>query len=179
MVGRAFSRTCTAVLFLFVFFLTEAAPARAGGSQTSTVVITASIPPSCTIGTAAIAFAPYDPVNTHATVPDDQSGDIVIRCTKGASGITIGLGNGASNAGNQRRMVNAADPSSTLSYEIFQEPTRITIWGPGDGGQLRSGSDLSGTGSNVVVTMYGRIPPRQLQASAGTYNDTLVSTILF
>jgi len=29
------------------------------------------------------------------------------------------------------------------------------------------------------VTMYGRIPPGQLAAVAGGYNDTLVSTINF
>jgi spore coat protein U-like protein len=153
--------------------------ALASGSQTSTVLVTASIPPSCTIGTAAIAFAAYDPVNANATVPDDQTGDIIIRCTKGASGITVGLGNGANNLGAQRRMANSADPTTTVDYEVYKETGRTTVWGPGDGGSARSGPDLSGTGTNVTVTMYGRIPPHQLQATAGTYNDTLVSTILF
>jgi spore coat protein U-like protein len=164
---------------LLAFFLGKSTPGQAAGSQTSTVVVTASIPPSCTIGTAAIAFVAYDPVNEHATAPDDQTGDIVIRCTKGARGITVGLGNGANNSGAQRRMVNSADPTTKLDYEIFREPGRTTIWGPGDGGTARSGSDLDGTGANVVVTMYGRIPPHQLQATAGSYTDTLVSTILF
>jgi len=58
----------------------------------STVRVSTSVTASCTIGTAAIAFAPYDPVNAHATSADDQSGDIIIRCTKGTSGITIDLG---------------------------------------------------------------------------------------
>jgi len=151
----------------------------AAGTQTSTVIVTASIPPSCTIGTAAIAFAAYDPVNANATAPDDQTGDIIIRCTKGAAGITVGLGNGANNSGSQRRMVNSADPGTTIDYEVYQEPGHTTVWGPGDGGSARAGADLHGTGDNVTVTMYGRIPPHQLQATAGTYNDTLVSTILF
>lgn len=153
--------------------------ALAAGSQTSTVIVTASIPPSCTIGTAAIAFAAYDPVNANATVPDDRTGDIVIRCTKGASGITIGLGNGANNTGAQRRMTNATDPTTTIDYEVYQDTGRVTIWGPGDSGTARSGRDLNGTGDNITVTMFGRIPPHQLQATAGSYNDTLVSTILF
>ena len=173
--GRALLSTA----LLFALLLGRAIPGHAAGSQTSTVVVTASIPPSCTIGTAAIAFVAYDPVNANATSPDDQMGDIVIRCTKGASGITVGLGNGANNTGSQRRMVNSADPSTTLNYEVYKEPGRTTVWGPGDGGSLRAGSDLDGTGSNVTVTMYGRIPPHQLQATAGTYTDTLVSTILF
>ena len=172
-------RAPIACSLLLAFFLGRPVPGHATGNQTSTVVVTAAIPPSCTIGTAAIAFAAYDPVNAHAARPDDQVGDIVIRCTKGAKGITLGLGNGANNSGSQRRMVNSADPTTRLDYEVFKEPGRTSIWGPGDGGSLRSGSDLDGTGTNIVVTMYGRIPPHQLQATAGAYTDTLVSTILF
>ncbi len=172
------STTAEAALFV-AFMLYNSGSASAAGTQTSTVLVTASIPPSCTIGTAFIAFPAYDPVNSHAAVPNDQTGDIVIRCTKGASGITVGLGNGANNTGTQRRMVNTADATVTVDYEVYQEPGRTSIWGPGDGGQVRTGPDLNGTGANVTVTMYGRIPPHQLQATAGTYNDTLVSTILF
>lgn len=168
-----------AISLLLAFFLGSAAPAVAGGSQSSTVVITASIPPSCTIGTAAVAFNAYDPVNANAAVPDDQTGDIIIRCTKGANGITIGLGNGANNSGNQRRMVNRSNPAVTIDYQVYQETGRTIIWGPGDGGSLRSGADMNGSGTSVTVTMFGRIPPHQLTATAGTYGDTLVSTILF
>jgi spore coat protein U-like protein len=164
---------------LAVLLLGKSQAVYAAGSQSSAVLVTATIPPSCTIGTAAIAFAAYDPVNANATAPDDQTGDIIIRCTKGASGITVGLGNGANNTGAQRRMVNSGDRTATIDYEVYKETGRTTVWGPGDGGSVRSGSDLNGTGTSVTVTMYGRIPPHQLQATAGTYNDTLVSTILF
>jgi spore coat protein U-like protein len=143
------------------------------------VQISTSVSPSCTIGTALIAFAPYDPVNTNATIPDDQTGDITIRCTKGTSGITIDLGNGAHNTGNQRRMINMASATTFINYEVYQDTSRTSVWGVGDSGTLRSGSDLNGTGTVVAVTMYGRIPPAQLAATAGTYNDTLVSTINF
>lgn len=148
-------------------------------SQTSSVQVSTSVSPSCTIGTAAIAFSPYDPVNTHATVADDQSGDIMIRCTKGTGGITIDLGNGAHNTGQQRRMVNLTSTSTFINYEVYQETGRISVWGAGDGGSVRSGADLNGTGNVVAVTMYGRIPPAQLAAVAGGYSDTLVSTINF
>jgi spore coat protein U-like protein len=118
-------------------------------------------------------------VNANATRPDDQTGDIVIRCTTGASGITIGLGNGANNVGTQRRMANSAVTTSFINYEVYKDPGRASIWGVGDGGSVRSGADLNGTGLAVAVTMYGRIPPGQLGAIAGTYNDTLVSAINF
>jgi spore coat protein U-like protein len=176
----AHPRRTLAWLSLFIFLSAAWADfAGAAGSLSSTVVVTASVPPSCTIGTAAIAFNAYDPVNANATVPDDQTGDIIIRCTKGASGITIGLGNGANNTGTQRRMINSSDSMATIDYEVYQETGRVSVWGPGDGGVFRAGADLIGTGTNVTVTMFGRIPPHQLSATAGTYNDTLVSTILF
>ena len=148
-------------------------------SQSNTVVVSTTVTPSCTIGTAVIAFAPYDPVNANATVADDQTGEIIVRCTKGTSGITIDLGNGAHNTGNQRRMANAMGASTFINYEVYQDTGRISIWGAGDGGALRSGADLNGTGSVVAVTMYGRIPPGQLAATAGAYSDTLVSTVNF
>jgi spore coat protein U-like protein len=76
-------------------------------------------------------------------------------------------------------MTNSTDPTATIDYEVYKEAGRVGIWGPGDGGADRSGTDMNGTGDNVTVTMFGRIPPHQLLATAGTYNDTLVSTILF
>ncbi len=179
MARRAPWRALSAGALFLCFFLGRSLPSSASGSQTSTVEVTASVRPSCTIGAAAIAFANYDPLNANATAPDDQTGEIVIRCTRGANGITVGLDNGDNNTGAQRRMVNVADPTSALDYEVYKESGRTTILGPGDGGSVRSGSDLNGTGGDVIVTLYGRIPPHQLQASAGGYSDTLVSTILF
>jgi spore coat protein U-like protein len=149
------------------------------GTQTSVVAVSTAVSPSCTIGIAAIAFTSYDPVNVHALVADDQTGDIVIRCTKGTSGITIDLGNGVHNTGQQRRMVNSTASDVFINYEVYKETSRTTIWGSGDGGGPRSGADLNGTGTVVAATMYGRIPPAQLSAIAGNYTDTLVSTINF
>jgi spore coat protein U-like protein len=153
--------------------------AASAASQTSIVAVSTSVSASCTIGTAVIAFSPYDPVNTNATIPDDQTGEIIIRCTKGTSGITIDLGNGAHNTGTQRRMANVAAANTFINYEVYQDTGRTSVWGTGDGGSRRTGVDLNGTGSIVSVTMYGRIPPGQLGATAGTYNDTLVSTVNF
>jgi spore coat protein U-like protein len=164
---------------LFIGLLVATPGDADAASQSSTVEVSTSVPGACTIGTAAIAFAPYDPVNANASVPDDQTGDIIIRCTKGAAGITIDLGNGAHNTGVQRRMLNSTSPGTFINYEVYQDTGRTTIWGAGDGGAVRSGADLNGTGSVVAVTMYGRIPPAQLSASAGAYTDTLVSTINF
>ncbi|MGB8294838.1 MAG: spore coat U domain-containing protein [Polyangia bacterium] len=175
---RTHSLALGGALLLLGLLVGMSGPASAA-SQASTVQVSTSVSPSCTIGTAAIAFAPYDPVNANATVADDQTGDIVIRCTKGTTGITIDLGNGAHNTGQQRRMVDLTSTSTFINYEVYKETGRSSVWGAGDGGTVRTGADLNGTGNVVAVTMYGRIPPAQLSAIAGAYSDTLVSTINF
>lgn len=149
------------------------------GSVTSTVDVSTTVAASCTINTATLAFTAYDPINANASTPDDATGNIVIRCTKGASGITIDLGNGAHNGGSQRQMVHATNSAVLLPYEIYKEATRALVWGTGDTGSVYSGTTLDGTGADVSVTMYGRIPAAQLQAIAGSYRDTIVSTINF
>ncbi len=176
---RSFGPGFSAVSLFLVLVCGQFEWARATGSASSSVLVTTTVPAICTISTAAITFASYDPVNAHATVPDDQSGTIIVRCIKGVAGITIDLGVGANNRGGQRRMVNSAKPDTFLDYEVFQDTGRSQVWGRGDNGPVRSGSDLDGTGSDVSVTMYGRIPPAQTSASPGTYNDTLVSSINF
>jgi len=149
------------------------------GSLTSTVDVSTTVAASCTINTATLTFTAYDPINANASTPDDATGNIVIRCTKGASGITIDLGNGAHNGGGQRQMANTTNTAVLLPYEIYKEGTRALVWGTGDSGTVYAGATLDGTGADVSVTMYGRIPAAQLQAIAGSYGDTIVSTINF
>jgi spore coat protein U-like protein len=148
-------------------------------SRTSSVTVSTTVAASCNINAATLAFASYDPVNTNATTPDDATGGITIRCTKGATGISIDLGQGANNSGSQRQMVHATDSSVLLNYEVYKESAHSTVWGPGDNGSPLSGSTLDGTGGDVIVTMYGRIPAGQLQAISGAYTDTIISTINF
>jgi spore coat protein U-like protein len=168
-----------AVSFFLAMVFGQTDWAHATGSSSSSVLVTTTVPAACTISTAAITFSSYDPVSLHASVPDDQAGTITIRCIKGIAGITIDLGGGANNNGSQRRMINSASPNTFLNYEVFQDTGRSLVWGRGDNGSVRSGTDLDGTGTDVYVTMYGRIPPAQTSASPGTYNDTLVSSINF
>jgi spore coat protein U-like protein len=158
-----------------------AAPAStAAESRTGKVDVSTTVVASCNINAATLVFASYDPVNTHATATDDATGEITVRCTSGATGITIDLDAGKYNGGTaQRQMANTGNASVLLPYQIHQGSDHQTIWGVAAGGTVRSGTDLNGTGANVTVTMYGRIPAGQLQAISGSYSDTLVSTINF
>jgi spore coat protein U-like protein len=148
-------------------------------TRTSTVDVTTTVAASCSISAATLTFAAYDPINANASTPDDATGHILIRCTKGAGGITIDLGTGSHNGGNQRQMVHATSSSVLLPYEVYKESTRAVVWGTGDSGAVLAGPALDGTGADVSVTMFGRIPSGQLQAIAGSYSDSIISTIQF
>jgi spore coat protein U-like protein len=153
-----------------------AGPAAAGTSG-DTVQVTANVTATCSIATAALAFGTYDPVVANASLPNDATGNIVVRCTKGASGIYIDLDGGRHNAGTQRQMVHGTNSAVLLSYEVYRETGRTSVWGTGDNGSTNSVAD--GSGEDVSVVMYGRIPAAQTQAISGSYTDTLVSTIHF
>jgi spore coat protein U-like protein len=170
----------TSAALVLLIGLIVAAGTAAAASRTGTVHVSTSVAASCSINAATLTFPAYDPVVAHASSPDDATGTITIRCTSGANGITIDLGGGAHNPGNtQRQMVNATNSSILLSYEVYQDSNRTAVWGQGDNGTVRAGSDLDGTGADVSVTMYGRIGQAQLAAVSGSYGDTLVSTINF
>jgi spore coat protein U-like protein len=172
MMGRGTALVVPAAVLLVV------CPGEAwAGSTSATVDVTASVPASCAISTAFLAFSAYDPVVTNASVPDDATGSIVVRCTKGATGISIDLGSGLHNSGGQRQLVNGSTGVILLPYEVYKDGNRTSVWGLGDNGAINALAD--GTGAEVTVTMYGRIPPGQIQAISGTYTDTLVSTINF
>jgi spore coat protein U-like protein len=179
MIRRNFGSGFAASSFFLVLLCGQADWAHATGSASSSVLVTTTVSAICTISTAAITFAPYDPVNLNASASDDQAGTIIIRCIKGVAGITIDLGSGVNNSGQQRRMVNKTNPDVFLVYEVYQDTGRKAVWGRGDNGSVRSGTDLDGTGTDVSVTMYGRIPPAQILAIPGGYDDTLVSAINF
>jgi spore coat protein U-like protein len=89
--------------------------------------VSATISNNCTITTLAVGFPAYDPIVTHASVPDDStSGSVTVTCTKGTAA-TIGLGLGANPSGTQLRMLNGS--ANYLPYGLYQDTARSTVWG--------------------------------------------------
>jgi spore coat protein U-like protein len=64
--------------------------------------------------------------------------------------------------------------ANLLNYNLFLDPTHLTIWGDGSPGT----STLSTTGTGGNYTVYGRIPAHQ-NAAVGSYADTITVTITF
>jgi spore coat protein U-like protein len=155
--------------------LLAAAPAFAG-SATSNFTVTASVANNCSISTTGISFGAYDPIVANATTALDSTGSVTIACTKGAT-TTIGLNagnNGANATGTTRAMKSGSD---YLSYEIYQNTGRTTLWG-------NSGADLftpvaAPSSAPRTFTTYGRVPAGQDVPAGASYTDTVTATVNF
>lgn len=153
-----------------VLATTTARPASAA-TVTANLNVTASVIQACQVTGGDLAFGPYDPLGAGAL---DQVGSFAVACTKGAVGVTIGLGLGANATGAQRRMTNATD---FLNYEIYKEAARTSVWG--DAGTALVNYTPT-TSTPTAFQVFGRIPAGQTDVSVGAgYTDTVVITVTF
>ncbi len=142
-------------------------------SGTANLSVTATVTNNCTISTTPVAFGSYDPVVANATANLDAAGSVVVACTKGATA-TVGLALGANGTGAVRRMKDGG--ANYLSYELFQESSRSTVWGNSGSALLSPGAAPSKAARTFPV--YGRIAGNQ-DIPAGSYSDTVVATVNF
>jgi spore coat protein U-like protein len=142
-------------------------------TATANLGVSATVTNNCTISTAALAFGSYDPVVANAATDLDGTGTVTIACTKGATA-TIGLGLGSNASGVIRRMKDAG--TNYLTYELYQDAGRVTIWGTAGGGLLSPVAAPSKAARNFTV--YGRVTSNQ-DVPAGSFNDTVVATVNF
>jgi spore coat protein U-like protein len=142
-------------------------------TATANLGATASVANNCTISTGTVAFGSYDPIVTHASADLDGSGSVTITCTKGAT-TTIGLGLGANASGSVRRLTDGT--GNYISYELYQETGRTTVWGTSGGALFTPAAAPSKAARPFSV--YGRIVAAQ-DVPAGSYADTVVATVTF
>jgi spore coat protein U-like protein len=142
-------------------------------TATANLGVSATVTNNCTISTAAVAFGSYDPVVAHASTNLDGTGTVTVACTKGATA-TIGLGLGSNPLASVRRMKDAT--TNFLTFELYQDAGRTTVWGNAGAGLLSTGAAPSKTARNFTV--YGRVASNQ-DIPAGSYNDTVVATVNF
>lgn len=145
--------------------------------------ISASVSKKCTISTTALDFGAYDPSGANASAPLTGSGSVSVACSKGSTGLTIGLGNGANASGTQRQL-KAAGGSDMLQYGLYQPASAtpntactfpaITAWDDTTTLTLTEAPSKAARKYNVC----GTIPAGQ-DVAADSYADTVVATINF
>ena len=141
-------------------------------STTANLSVSATVSNNCTISTNAIAFGAYDPIVTNATANLDATGSVVITCTKGAT-TTVGLDTGANASSGTRRL---ASSGNYLTYELYQDSGRTTVWSNTGAGLLSVVAAPSK--SSRTFSVYARLAGGQ-DIPAGTYTDTIVATVNF
>ena len=142
-------------------------------STSANLNVSATVIRNCTISTAAVSFGSYDPVVANATTDLDAAGTVTVACTKGTTA-TIGLGLGQNASGRTRRMT--AGVSDLLTYELYKDSGRASVWG-------NSGADLFDPGAAPSkaprdFNVYGRVAAGQ-DIPAGAFTDIVVATINF
>ena len=96
-----------------------------------------------------------------------------IACTKGAT-TTIGLDLGSNASGSTRRLTDGS--SNYLTYELYQDSGRSTVWGNSGAGLFTPVAAPSK--ASRAFTAYGRVAGAQ-DVPAGTYTDTVTATVNF
>jgi spore coat protein U-like protein len=164
------------IVFVWLAFVATAAESRLSaqsGNSSANLTVSATVTKNCTITTAPVAFGNYDSVATNATAPLDGVGTITVKCTKGAAA-KVGLSAGSNAQGATRRM--AQNATDHLTYELYKDTGRATIWG----NTATTGLDVPAAPSQVArpFTVYGRVAQAQ-EATVGSYADTVVATVNF
>jgi spore coat protein U-like protein len=141
---------------------------KRGGSTIAgtTAAISGTVSPICSVTAGTLGFGTY--TNSAAAL---AAASVTVNCSSGGA-YQVSLGAGSWASGGSRRMAGPA--SSFLSYQLFQDSARTVAWGDG----AAHGARVSGTGSgsNQVLTVFGRIPAGQT-AVPGTYTDSVVVTV--
>jgi len=142
-------------------------------TATANLNVSATVTNNCTISTTPLTFGSYDPVVANASAHLDGTGTVTVACTKGAAA-TVGLGLGSNATGSVRRMADGG--TNYLTYELYQDAGRTTVWGDSGTALLSPGAAPSKAPRNFTV--YGRVAANQ-DVPAGNYSDTVVATVNF
>jgi spore coat protein U-like protein len=139
------------------------------------VCVTANADPTCTVSASGVAFGNYNPL---ANANSDSTGSVSVTCTGSATAtytIAASAGTGTYLA---RKLVSG---SQLLSYNVYIDNTRTTIWGDGSSGTSLISGNITATsgGTTQPSTVYGRIPSGQQTASVGSYSDILTVTVTY
>jgi len=165
--------------------------AFAAGSTTNTLNVTAAVTNNCLVTTAPTDFnGAYDPVSANASAGVDVTftKSVVFKCTKSASGVTVGITNGADYGlgpigASSRAMKNG---SNYLSFELYQ-PGAIGVGGCATPAGQAFGTTVGGlfgvagtnftTGATAVTVEICGIIPKGQDAAAASYTEAVVVNV--
>jgi spore coat protein U-like protein len=156
-------------------------------SVSTNIPVSATVSQGCLISTtAALAFGAYDPTGANATAALNATGQLSVTCSKGSTGLTIGLDNGTHVSGTQRQMQGAV-ATDILQYNLFQPLTNVAGVACTFPGTIPWNSTVPAgvltitsapTKAARLYNVCGSIPGGQ-DATTGSYTDTIIATLNF
>lgn len=161
--------SCASVLLLSLAAVSSGSADKSwAGNASSSLSVTATVPPVVNVDTTPINNITYDATGSNA-----QS-TITITASLGMT-LTIRMGQGTNpDSGStpenpSRRMKSVA--GNYLNYDLTTDANHSNNWGD----TKPTGVTLTGTGSQEQVPLYLRILPNQ-NVPAGNYTDTIQMT---
>ena len=160
-------------------------PGRLGRARTALLAAAAVVAQpawsyTCSLSATTTAFGIYAPASAS---PNDTTGTITVTCSADVASLpityTLALSAGGSGSYATRLMSAGA---ATLQYQLYADAARTSVWGDGTAGTgtVSGGFTLSVINSvSAQHTVYGRMPPLQSSAVAGTYSDLVVVTLSY
>jgi len=126
---------------------------------------TAGAAATCNVTPQSISFGDYDPIGGPSV---DGIGSVNVACDAPVDfAVALTAGSGTFQ---DRRMSSGA---AQLSYNLYTNASRTIVWADGI-----VGSSVSASGTNVDLTIYGRIGAGQ-NVPAGAYVDAITVSITY
>jgi spore coat protein U-like protein len=126
---------------------------------------------ACTVSASGVNFGVY---NVFSPSPTDSTGTITVDCGPRDVNVSVSLSTGQSGIYSPRTMRKGTE---SLSYNLFRDPARTSIWGNGTSGTQQYTDTRPGP-QTIVLTIYGRVFPGA-DVTAGSYTDTVSAVINF
>jgi spore coat protein U-like protein len=127
-----------------------------------------------------VAFGPYDTLSSASV---DSSLNLLVSCNRNGGSpnvtLTVSLGTGINGTSvNNRQMAHSGGSGDLLSYGLFRDVSRSSVWGfsPGIDTVNQTLSVPNKGSASTTFTVYGRLPAQQ-NVSAGSYGDTVQLTL--
>lgn len=141
------------------------------GSSTAnfSFTVTATVITNCNVTASTLNFGTQGVLAANV----DQTSPLQVQCTNTTPyniGLDAGTGTGATVT--TRKMTGA---SNTISYSLYSNSGRTTVWGNTIGTNTVSGT---GSGTLQTSTVFGRVP-LQTTPPPATYTDTIIATVTY
>ena len=140
-------------------------------STTKSLSISATVTASCSMDAVDLEFGEL----SVGMLPYDVTTSFIVTCTN-TTLYSIGLNAGITpDASTTDRKLGGTNHSETLDYALYQDAARQINWGDASGTWM---TGLTGTGSEVAHTIYGRVPDQDWPAP-DDYSDIVRITVSY